>query len=142
MNIIIQAPILFNGCPIECTINIESKIKLAKDNILEKDNKCNCKYRERPCYECEYNKVHRCPPTLASDCIVVNSLICSEKLHLVAELSVPIPTLGDIISIGPGGVITPLISLTPNLGGIVNQVTIIKNMVVITGYLPANVTIL
>lgn len=54
----------------------------------------------------------------------------------------PIPTLGDIISIGPGGVITPLITLTPDLDSIVNQITVVKDMVINTGYLPANVTIL
>jgi|SRR5690625_3195295 len=106
----------------------------------QKDKKCKC--TNSPCYECEHYSVEKCPPQLSTDCIVVNSLICSKKVYKVAELSIPIPTLGDIISIGPGGVITPLISLTPNLSGVVSQITVVKNMVINTGYLPASVTIL
>src|SRR5699024_7630730 len=97
-----------------------------------------CSHKERPCYECEFRTQQKCPPSLASDCIVVDSLICNKKIYKIAELSVPIPTLGDIIEIGPGGVITPLISLTPELSGIVHQVTVVKDMVINTGYLPAN----
>src|SRR5699024_2104450 len=82
------------------------------------------------------------PPTLATDCIVVESLICSKRINQVAELAVPIPTLGDIISIGPGGVINPAITLTPDINGLVTQTTVVKDMVITTGYLPANVTIL
>lgn len=66
----------------------------------------------------------------------------SDKIYKVAELSVPIPTLGDIIDIGPGGIITRLITLTPDIQGIVTQVTVVKNMIINTAYLPANVTIL
>lgn len=101
-----------------------------------------CRHKERPCYECEFRSQQKCPPNLASDCIVVDSLLCNKKIYKIAELSVPIPTLGDIIDIGPGGVITPLISLTPELSGIVTQTTVVKDMVINTGYLPANVTIL
>lgn len=99
---------------------------------------CDCKER----YECNELKPVITPPTLATDCVVMESLICSKKVHNIAELAVPIPTLGDIISIGPGGVITPLISLTPNLNGVVSQTTVVNDMVIITGYLPASVTIL
>lgn len=104
------------------------------------NNCCHCE--ESPCYECDFYETNKCPPKLATDCVVVDSLVCSKKIYKVAELSVPIPTLGDIISIGPGGVITPLITLTPDLNGIVTQVTVVKDMVINTGYLPANVTIL
>src|SRR5699024_9604192 len=40
------------------------------------------------------------------------------------------------------GVISPLITLTPDLNGLVTQTTVVKDMVINTGYLPANVTIL
>lgn len=105
---------------------------------------CHCNSKPRPCYECEYNYniMRRRAPELISDCIVVDSLLCSQKANIVAELSVPIPTLGDIIDIGPGGVISPLITLTPDINHIVSQTTVVKDMVVITGYLPANITIL
>ena|SRR5699024_7861445 len=112
--------------------------------LSEKNNEqCStCRHAEKPCYECEFRNNQNRPPILASDCIVVDSLICSKKVYKIAELSVPIPTLGDIIDIGPGGVITPLVSLTPEISGIVTQTTVVKNMVINTGYLPANVTIL
>lgn len=104
---------------------------------------CHCQYEPRPCYECEYNYYeNKKRPQLASDCIIVESLICSQKVSVVSELAVPIPTLGDIISIGPGGVIDPPLSLTPDISHITSQTTVLKDMVVITGYLPANVTIL
>lgn len=103
---------------------------------------CHCQDKPRPCYECEYNARQNCAPRLDTDCVVVESLVCSKKVYKVAEIAVPIPTLGDIISIGPGGVITPLISLTPDLNGLVTQTTVVKDMVINTGYLPANVTIL
>lgn len=104
---------------------------------------CHCQYEPRPCYECEYNYYEkRRKPQLVSDCIVVDSLICSQQVSVVAELSIPITTLGDIITIGPGGVIDPPITLIPDISNIVSQTTVLKNMIVITGYLPASVTIL
>lgn len=104
---------------------------------------CHCQYEPRPCYECEYNYYEkRRKPQLVSDCIVVDSLVCSHKVSVVAELSIPLPTLGDIISIGPGGVIDPPLTLTPDISNIVSQTTVLKDMVVITGYLPATVSIL
>jgi len=103
---------------------------------------CHCQDKPRPCYECEYNQVQRRRPQLASDCIVVESLVCSQRVSVVAELAIPIPTLGDIISIGPGGVIDPPLSLRPDISHIVSQTTVLKDMIVITGFLPANVTIL
>jgi len=105
-----------------------------------KGNNCNC--QADPCYECEQFETEKCPPKLSTDCVVVESLVCSKKVYKVAEIAVPIPTLGDIISIGPGGVITPLISLTPDIQNIIAQTTVVKDMVINTGYLPANVTIL
>lgn len=112
------------------------------NNLTKSAYDCNCHHNKRPCYDCEYKEVSKCPPELVSDCVVVESLVCSKQIYKVAELAVPIPTFGDIISIGPGGVITPLISLTPDLNGLVSQITVVKNMVINTGYLPANVTIL
>lgn len=103
---------------------------------------CRCRCHEQVCYECEQYRPIKRPPALLTDCVVVESLICSKRVNNIAELAVPIPTLGDIIDIGPGGVITPPITLTPNIDGVVSQATIVKDMVVITGYLPANVTIL
>src|SRR5699024_8584412 len=112
------------------------------DNNFTMSYDCECRHEKQPCYECEFKRTRRRPAPLTSDCVVTDSLVCSKKIYKVAEIAVPIPTLGDIISIGPGGVITPLISLTPHVENVITQVTVLKDMVVNTGYLPASVTIL
>src|SRR5699024_6395907 len=58
------------------------------------------------------------------------------------ELVIPVPTLGDIIEIGPGGLISPLVTLLPDLNGLIQQTTVAKDLIVVTGFLPANVAIL
>jgi|SRR5690625_2438201 len=103
---------------------------------------CHCKCYEPPCYECNHYETRKRPPVLSTDCVVVESLLCSKKILNIAELAVPIPTLGDIIDIGPGGIITPAISLTPHVSEVISQTTVVNDMVIITGYLPASVTIL
>src|SRR5690625_4130517 len=101
-------------------------------NVTKHESKRPCKCEETPCYECEYYEGRKYPPKLPTDCVVVESLICSKKVYQVAELSVPIPTLGDIISVGPGGTITPPITLTPDLNNAVSKITVVKNMVINT----------
>lgn len=94
------------------------------------------------CPECEVTPVEECAPELRTDCVVVDSLICSKRLSKVAELTIPVATLGDIIEVGPGGVISPLITLQPDINGIVSQITVAKDTIINTGYLPANITVL
>jgi len=107
----------------------------------KKHRKCNCDVQ--PCYECNYfEEANERTPVLATDCVVVESLICSKRINKVAEIAIPVTTLGDIITIGPGGIITPLVTLTPDLSGVVSQMTVVKDMIINTGYLPASVTIL
>lgn len=103
---------------------------------------CHCRSKPRPCYECEYYYYRRKAPRLNTDCIVVESLLCSQRANIIAEINIPVLTLGGIVDVGPGGVITPPITLTPDISNIVYQFSVLKNMVVITGYLPANVTVL
>lgn len=103
---------------------------------------CDCHSRGRRCYECEFNIAQRRKPQLTSDCIVVDSLLCSVHESVVAELNVPVATLGGVITIGPGGVIDPPITLTPDITNIVSNTTVVKNLIVTTGYLPANITVL
>lgn len=114
-------------------------------------NNCNCNNNVggvggvNRCYECEFSQVGSTRPRrprLASDCIVVDSLICNQKVFKVAEINLPIATLDPIIEIGPGGTISPLVTLTPDLSGVVSQVTVTKDLIINTGYLPANITIL
>src|SRR5690625_2889368 len=89
-------------------VNQMERMIIMSEKMLEQSSEkypCNCQNKPRPCYECEYNNIHRKPPQLISDCVVVNSLLCNKSENIIAELSIPIATLGDIISIGPGGVI-------------------------------------
>lgn len=81
------------------------------------------------------------PPKLQTDCIVVDSLVCSKRLSKVAELTIPVATLKVIVTVGPGGIITPIITLQPDLSGLVSKVTVAKGMVINTGYIPANITV-
>ncbi|MDQ0217140.1 hypothetical protein ELQ35_08580 [Peribacillus cavernae] len=93
------------------------------------------------CPKCEERLPGKCPPKLTSDCFVVNSLVCSREVQKVAELTIPAVTLGDIVVIGPGGVITPLITLQPDLSGLVSNVLLVRGKIINTGYLPANIVI-
>lgn len=70
--------------------------------------------------------------------ILVNKVICSKQVRKVAEATIPFSELG--IEIGPGENI-PLITLTPDLTGIVQNTAILKDEVVNIGYIPANITI-
>lgn len=103
----------------------------------------NCDCEAPPCYQCEYYETnHKRPPTLATDCIVVESLLCSKRVNQVAELAVPVASLGDVISVDPGGVINPPITVTPDINGLVSQTTVVKDMVITTGYLPVSISAL
>lgn len=127
---------------------LNRKDDLNMSNVIETENTstkrdCHCHDRPRPCYACEYNDVvQNRPIQLASDCIVVDSLVCTKKIYPVAELVIPVPTLGDIIDIGPGGLISPLITLIPDINGLTYQTTVTKDLIVVTGFLPANISIL
>lgn len=112
------------------------------NDIGAQSRPCHCHGRDRRCYECEFNYQQAKRPRLTSDCIVVDSLLCSSHESVIAEITVPAATIGGIIVIGPGGTITPAITLTPDISNIVFNTTVVKNLVIITGYLPANVTIL
>jgi hypothetical protein len=72
---------------------------------------------------------------------VINQLICSKEVQKIAEVQFPM-TLLPGVEIGPSGSLVPLIQLQPNLSGIVQTSTIIKDRVINVGYLPANVVIL
>jgi hypothetical protein len=89
------------------------------------------------------NEVFSCPPAvqLTTDCIVVNSLVCTKTVQKVAELTIPAVTIGTIITVGPGGVITPLIQLVPDVSNVVNNILVVRDKVINTGFLPANIVV-
>ncbi|WP_062197656.1 hypothetical protein [Massilibacterium senegalense] len=79
------------------------------------------------------------PPQLSTDCFVVQSLVCTKEVQKVAELRIPAATLGVIVDIT--GSITPLIQLVPDLNNIVTNTILIKDKVINTGFVPANITV-
>ncbi|RWR06329.1 hypothetical protein [Siminovitchia fortis] len=70
--------------------------------------------------------------------VLVNKVVCSKQVQKVAEAIIPLTALG--ITLPPGGTL-PLITLTPNLAGIVQNSTILRDEVVNTGYVPATITV-
>jgi hypothetical protein len=103
-----------------------------------------CKPPVKPVNTCPTcNTRISCPPAveLTTDCILVNSVVCTKTVQKVAELTLPAVTIGDIITVGPGGVITPLIQLVPDVTNIVSNVIVIRDKVINTGFLPANIVI-
>jgi hypothetical protein len=69
---------------------------------------------------------------LTTDCIVVNSLVCTKTVQKVAELTIPAATISDIIVVGPGGVTTPLIRLVPDLSNVVSNIIVVRDKVINT----------
>lgn len=120
----------------------EVEMKKERKELPISQPDCHCNSKPRPCYECEYTYYRRRKaPRLSTDCIVVDSLVCSQTVPLVAEYYTPLTVLGDLVTIGPGGIISPIVTLTPDVDNIVYKITVFKNLIVLTGYLPANITI-
>lgn len=108
-----------------------------------KENKeyCQCECQDQICYECEQYETSKKPPRLSTDCIIVESYICSRRVNNIAELAVPVEALEGLVEVEAGGIITPPVTITPNINQLVSQTTVVKDMVVITGYLPVNLNI-
>ncbi|MGG0251590.1 hypothetical protein ABEY24_25200 [Peribacillus frigoritolerans] len=71
-----------------------------------------------------------------NDSILVDSVICSKEVKKVTELDIPLAILP--IEIGPGGILTPELSITVDSSGISQNVIVLKDMVVNIGYVPAS----
>ncbi len=84
------------------------------------------------CHCCNPQPVHQ-TPTPAMECIQVNSVIGSKTVQKVAELTLPLASIGI-----PEG-ITPVIIANP--GGIVMRGTLIDGKVINSGYVPILLTI-
>ncbi|MEK4029392.1 hypothetical protein MKZ02_12765 [Pseudobacillus sp. FSL P4-0506] len=73
-----------------------------------------------------------------NDSLIIDSVICSKEVKKVTELDIPLPLLPIPIEIGPGGIITPELSITVDSSGISQNVIVLKDMVVNIGYVPAS----
>jgi hypothetical protein len=86
---------------------------------------------------CKFKAPARASAPLNSNCVLVNSVVCSKTVQKVAEATLPIGiflatlTLTDIISI----------NVVPNLSAITTNARIIKDKVVNIGLIPATITI-
>lgn len=100
--------------------------------------------RYEPCDRCgSYDRCSCRKPRLSSDYgkkhdILVNKVVCSKQVQKVAEATIPLSALGIVLT--PGEPI-PLITLTPDLAGIVQNSAILRDEVVNTGYVPATITV-
>ncbi|RWR06328.1 hypothetical protein [Siminovitchia fortis] len=71
--------------------------------------------------------------------VLVNKIVCSKQVHIVAETIISLSSLG--ITLPPGATTIPPITVTPDLSGIVQNSIILKDEVITTGYVPATITV-
>lgn len=100
---------------------------------MESTRRCErCGSEESPC-RCDRR------PRKPDHEVLVNKVVCSRQVQKVAEATIPLTALGIIIT--PGEPI-PLITLTPNVAGIVQNSMVLRDEVVNTGYVPATINVL
>lgn len=106
--------------------------------MSEQNMNCQCNFVVAPIRE---------TPQLNSDCMVVDTLVCNEEVQKVAEFEIGVDELiaqiGGVVDIvvGPGGEVTPAISITPRVEQAVNRIFVLEGKVVNTGFIPANINI-
>ncbi|MGG0248135.1 hypothetical protein ABEY24_07145 [Peribacillus frigoritolerans] len=112
-------------------------------------NSCgSCGHHDSDC-KCKSQSVRQHKTAPLSDCVLLNSVVCSKKVQKVAELPVPISSLFTIVApavLSPALIATLLagiatISVTPNLAGIVINRRVIRDKVINIGFVPAVVTV-
>jgi hypothetical protein len=105
--------------------------------VVPKKHTCkSCGCHESNC-ECNFKAPVRKTSPLNSDCVLVNSVVCSKTVQKVAEVTLPLglfPGLLDIAAIVS-------IVVVPNLAGITHNARIIKDKVVNIGLIPATITV-
>ncbi|WP_148359634.1 hypothetical protein [Peribacillus simplex] len=114
------------------------------DHKSKDDHKDSCKscgHHDKSDCDCKFRSV-RNPVRLNSDCVVVNSVVCSKMVQKVAEITLPL----TVFAPAPGGIpatstITS-ITVTPNLAGIVHNVRVIRDKIVNIGFIPATITVI
>ncbi|MDY7221812.1 hypothetical protein [Halalkalibacterium halodurans] len=101
------------------------------------DHCTSCGCHDSVC-DCHFKAPVRKEAPLTSDCIVVDSLVCSKTVQKVAEITFPLDliapagiTIADIISI----------NVVPDLNGITQNARIIQDKVVNIGLIPATITV-
>lgn len=102
------------------------------------DRKCkSCGSHDSAC-RCQFKapRSKKMKP-LASNCTVVNSLVCTKTVQKVAEITLPITAFAGL------ALLEELVSInvTPDLTAITQNVRVIKDKVVNIGLIPATITV-
>jgi hypothetical protein len=118
-----------------------------KSKFGHMDSCKSCGHNDSDC-KCKSQPVRQHKTAPLSDCVLLNSVVCSKKLQKVAELPVPITSL---VTIAVGTAITPAliaailaavsITVTVNTDAIVINRRVIRDKVINMGFVPVTVTI-
>ena len=95
-----------------------------------------CNSHDSTC-SCDFKAARKTTP-LNSDCILVNSVVCSKMVQKAAEFIFPGTAFTPVI---PVGAVIVSVGVVPNLAGIVHNVTVIRDKVVNIGFIPATITV-
>ncbi|WP_121638998.1 hypothetical protein [Virgibacillus sp. Bac330] len=123
---------------------MSSKKRFNNVVMAGKQVRCHKKQNKHDCYDCSkrgtcdcnFKKPQLKETKLDSDCFLVNSVVGTKTVQKVAERTflltdLGIPVLGDILSV----------DVTPNVDGITQNASIIKDKVVNIGLVPATISI-
>lgn len=96
------------------------------DSCGHKPSQCNCHFKS-------INK----PVHLNSDCVLVNSVVCTKTVQKVAEVVLPITVFAGL------GALEDLVAVdvVPNLAGVTMNASVIRDKVVNIGVIPATITV-
>ncbi|MFJ7513175.1 hypothetical protein ACIQW7_27730 [Peribacillus simplex] len=108
-----------------------------KSKFEHKDSCGSCGHHDKSACECNFRSIKKAPK-LNSDCVIVNSVVCSKMVQKVAEATFPF-TAFDVV-VPPGSTILS-VGIEPNLAGIVHNARIIRDKVVNIGTIPATITV-
>ena len=105
------------------------------------DRKCkSCGSHDSAC-KCQFKAPRKKMKPLASDCAVVNSVICSKEVQKVGEIDIPITFLSDPEVFIVNGVLTPPLNVIVDEGSISQNIVVLKDKVVNIGAVPITVTV-
>jgi hypothetical protein len=117
-----------------------------KSKFGHMDSCKSCGHHDSDC-KCKSQPVRQHKTAPLSDCVLLNSVVCSKKIQKVAELAVPATVLFGFgtLTITPALIATVLaavsITVTPNLAGIVINRRVIRDKVINMGFVPVTVTV-
>lgn len=108
-----------------------------KSKFDHKDSCKSCGHHDKSDCDCNFRRIKK-DVKLNSDCILVNSVVCSKMVQKVAEITIPNGAFSTAIPVD-----ATIVSITvlPNLAGIVHNVRVIRDKVVNIGFIPVTVSV-